>query len=60
DIVAGNNKELSSILEDALSKRQDIPFIVIDNEGSTERINRMYYYILCIYDGKTSDECEEK
>ncbi|CAI2188756.1 12774_t:CDS:1, partial [Funneliformis geosporum] len=36
DIVAGNDEKLSSILEDALSKQQDISFIAIENEGLTK------------------------
>ncbi|RIA87691.1 hypothetical protein C1645_739907 [Glomus cerebriforme] len=39
DIVAENNKELTAILEDALSKQQDIPFMTIDIEESTKFIN---------------------
>ncbi|CAI2183912.1 12125_t:CDS:2, partial [Funneliformis geosporum] len=49
DIVAGNDEGLSLILEDTLSKRQEIPFMAIENEGSTERINGMYRYILRLY-----------
>ncbi len=45
-----NDKGLIVILEDALSKQQDIPFMVIENEGSTERINGIYYYVLYLYD----------
>ncbi|CAI2188871.1 4517_t:CDS:2, partial [Funneliformis geosporum] len=41
---AENDEELSSILEDALSKRQNIPFMAIENEGSTEKINRIKFY----------------
>ncbi|CAI2193971.1 15888_t:CDS:1, partial [Funneliformis geosporum] len=46
---ARNDKGLSSILEDALSKQQDIPFMAIENEESTKRINRTYHYILRFY-----------
>ena len=42
DIVAGNDEGLTTILEDALSKQQVIPFMAIKNEGSTERINGTY------------------
>ncbi len=49
DIVAGNDEGLSPILEDALSKRQDIPFMAIENEGSTEKINGIYCYVLRLY-----------
>ncbi|CAI2201631.1 16248_t:CDS:1, partial [Funneliformis geosporum] len=40
---------LTPILENALSKRQDIPFMTIENEGSTERINGTYRYVLHLY-----------
>ncbi|CAI2192640.1 7082_t:CDS:2, partial [Funneliformis geosporum] len=33
----------------ALSKRQSIPFMAIENEGSTERINGTYRYVLRLY-----------
>jgi hypothetical protein len=49
DIVAGNDEGLTAILEDALSKQQEIPFMAIENEGSTERINRTYRYVLRLY-----------
>jgi hypothetical protein len=49
DIVAGNDEGLTAILEDALSKQQKIPFMAIENEGSTERINGTYRYVLCLY-----------
>ncbi|CAI2195077.1 7271_t:CDS:2, partial [Funneliformis geosporum] len=46
---ARNNEGLSSILKDTLSKRQEILFMAIENEGSTERINRTYCYVLHLY-----------
>ncbi|PKK58786.1 hypothetical protein RhiirC2_795765 [Rhizophagus irregularis] len=49
DIVAGNDEGLTTILEDALSKQQEIPFMAIENEGSTERINGTYRYVLRLY-----------
>ena len=49
DIVAENDEGLTPILEDALSKQQDIQFMTIENEGSTERINRTYRYVLRLY-----------
>ena len=49
DIVVGNDEGLTLILENALSKQQNILFITIENEGSTERINRTYHYILYLY-----------
>ena len=49
DIVAGNDEGLTTILEDALSKQQVIPFMAIKNERSTERINGTYRYVLRLY-----------
>ena len=49
DIVAGNDEGLTPILKDTLSKRQDIPFMAIENEGSTEKINGIYCYVLRLY-----------
>ncbi|CAI2197605.1 10000_t:CDS:2, partial [Funneliformis geosporum] len=46
---AGNNKELTSNLNDALSSCEKIPFMAIENKGSTERINRTYRYVLRLY-----------
>ncbi|CAI2188542.1 671_t:CDS:2 [Funneliformis geosporum] len=34
--------------------------MAIEIEGSTERINRTYRYVLRLYNGETLDECEEK
>ncbi|CAB5208415.1 unnamed protein product [Rhizophagus irregularis] len=49
DIVAENDEGLMTILEDALSKQHDIPFMAIKNEGSTEKIKGMYRYVLRLY-----------
>ncbi|CAI2194085.1 9950_t:CDS:2, partial [Funneliformis geosporum] len=49
DIVARNDEGLTPILKNALFKRQEIPFMAIENEGSTERINGTYHYILRLY-----------
>ncbi|GBB90003.1 hypothetical protein RclHR1_16870009 [Rhizophagus clarus] len=49
DIVAENDEGLTTILEDTLSKQQDIPFMTIKNERSTERINETYRYVLRLY-----------
>ena len=35
DIVAENDEGLTANLEDALSNGEDIPFMAIDNEGSS-------------------------
>ncbi|CAB5210402.1 unnamed protein product [Rhizophagus irregularis] len=49
DIVAGNDEGLTSNLNDALSSCEKIPFMAIKNEGSTERINGTYRYVLRLY-----------
>src|SRR6266498_1916633 len=49
DIVAENDEGLTAILEDALSKQQDIPFMAIDIEESTKFINGKAYYVLHLY-----------
>ncbi len=49
DIVAENDEGLTAILEDALSKQQDIPFMAIDIEESTEFINGKARYVLRLY-----------
>ncbi|CAI2185525.1 16509_t:CDS:2, partial [Funneliformis geosporum] len=49
NIVAENNEGLTAILDNALSSHQEIPFIVIDNEGSSEKINGKYRYVLRLY-----------
>src|SRR5687767_10033421 len=49
DIVAENDKGLTAILEDALSKRQDIPFMAVDVEESTKFINGQAWYVLRLY-----------
>jgi hypothetical protein len=53
DIVAENDDPegsgLTAILEDALSSCQEIPFMAIDNEGSSEKINGKYCYVLRLY-----------
>src|SRR6266542_2004979 len=49
DIVTENDEGLTAILEDALSKQQDIPFMAIDIEEFTEFINGKARYVLCLY-----------
>ncbi|RHZ74787.1 hypothetical protein Glove_219g179 [Diversispora epigaea] len=50
DLVGENDGEgLTAIFEDRLSKQQGIPFMAIDNEGSTEKINGNYSYVLRLY-----------
>ena len=49
DIIAENNERLTAILDDVLSSCKEIPFMAIDNEGSSEKINGKYCYVLCLY-----------
>ena len=49
DIVAGNDERLISILNDALSNCEKIPFMAIDSEGATKKIKEIYRYILRLY-----------
>src|SRR3954453_6073854 len=49
NIVAENDEGLTAILNDALFSRQEIPFMAIDNEGSSEKINGKYRYVLRLY-----------
>ncbi len=42
DIVVENDKELFINLDDALSNHQKIPFMAINNEGSSQNINGKY------------------
>ncbi|RIB01081.1 hypothetical protein C2G38_2231949 [Gigaspora rosea] len=49
NIVAENNEGLTAILEDALSSCQEIPFMAIDHEGSSEKINGKYHYVLRLF-----------
>ncbi|RIB19688.1 ribonuclease H-like domain-containing protein [Gigaspora rosea] len=47
--VAENDEGLTAILEDALSNCQEIPFMAIDHEGSSKKINGKYHYVLCLF-----------
>jgi hypothetical protein len=49
DIVAENDEGLTAILDDALSSCQEISFMAIDNEESSEKINGKYCYVLRLY-----------
>src|ERR1043165_1339299 len=49
DILVKNDEELTAILDEALSSCQKIPFMAIDSEGSTEKIKRIYRYVLRLY-----------
>ncbi|CAI2200514.1 11519_t:CDS:2, partial [Funneliformis geosporum] len=54
---AKNDEGLTAILDDALSSHQEIPFMAIDNEGLSEKINGKHRYVLY---KESSDECEIK
>ncbi|CAB4384671.1 unnamed protein product [Rhizophagus irregularis] len=53
DIVAENDDpeglELTAILDNAPFSCQEIPFMAIDNEGSSQKINGKYCYVLHLY-----------
>ncbi|CAB4401224.1 unnamed protein product [Rhizophagus irregularis] len=53
DIVAKNDDPegsgLTAVLEDALSNCQEIPFMAVDIEGSSQKINGKYCYVLRLY-----------
>ncbi|RGB29400.1 hypothetical protein C1646_766634, partial [Rhizophagus diaphanus] len=49
NIVAENDERLTAILEDALFNCQEIPFMATDNEGSSQKINGKYCYVLRLY-----------
>ncbi|RIB26553.1 hypothetical protein C2G38_2163087 [Gigaspora rosea] len=51
EIVRKNDDEgLSAILENEIANNCDIPFMAIENEGLTEKINGTYRYVLRLYD----------
>ncbi|RIB04471.1 hypothetical protein C2G38_2222263 [Gigaspora rosea] len=50
EIVRKNDDEgLSAILENEIANNCNIPFMAIENEGSTEKINGTYRYVLRLY-----------
>src|SRR2546421_4733034 len=49
NIVAENDEGLSAILNNALAKREEIPFMAVDFEGSSEKIGEKNHYILRLY-----------
>ncbi|CAG8755774.1 21997_t:CDS:2, partial [Dentiscutata erythropus] len=50
EIVRENGDEgLSAILENEIANYRDIPFMAIENEGLTEKINGTYHYVLHLY-----------
>src|SRR4051812_22640410 len=56
DIVAENDERLTAILEDALSKHQDIPFMAVDVKESTKFINGQTWYVLRLYGPLINDQ----
>jgi len=49
NIVAENDEGLSAILNNALAKREEIPFMAVDFEGSSEKIGEKNHYVLRLY-----------
>ncbi|CAG8714119.1 2478_t:CDS:2, partial [Dentiscutata erythropus] len=50
EIVRENgDKRLFAILENEIANHRNIPFMAIENKGSTEKINGTYCYILRLY-----------
>ncbi|CAG8730500.1 24322_t:CDS:2, partial [Dentiscutata erythropus] len=49
NIVAENDEGLSAILNNALAKREEIPFMAVDFEGSSEKKGEKNYYVLRLY-----------
>lgn len=49
DIVMENDEGLTAILDDALSNHQEVPFMAVDFEGSSEKIGGKNHYVLRLY-----------
>ena len=49
NIVAENDEGLSAVLNNALAKREEIPFMAVDFEGSSEKIGEKNRYVLRLY-----------
>jgi len=49
NIIAENGEGLTVILENTLFNCQEIPFMATDNEGSSQKINGKYCYVLQLY-----------
>ncbi|CAG8642790.1 10351_t:CDS:2, partial [Dentiscutata erythropus] len=49
DIVAEIDEGLSAILNNALAEQEEIPFMAIDFEGSSEKIGEKNHYVLRLY-----------
>src|SRR3954454_19546280 len=55
-IIVENDEGLTQILIDALFSCQDIPFMVTDNEGSSQKIKEKYCYVLRLYGSLINDQ----
>ncbi|CAG8818602.1 9990_t:CDS:1, partial [Dentiscutata erythropus] len=53
---AENDEGLSAILNNALTRREDIPFMAVDFEGSSEKIGKKNHYILRLYGSLIKDQ----
>ncbi|CAG8802417.1 339_t:CDS:2, partial [Racocetra persica] len=49
ELVARNDEESTSTLNDKIANYLDIPFMLVDIEEAKEYINQILYYILCLY-----------
>ncbi|CAG8850190.1 29454_t:CDS:1, partial [Racocetra persica] len=49
NIVAENDEGLSAILNNALTRQEDISFMAIDFEGLSEKIGEKNHYVLHLY-----------
>ncbi|RIB03758.1 hypothetical protein C2G38_2049015 [Gigaspora rosea] len=49
DIAVENDEGVTAVLEDAISKHQEIPFMPVDIEEAREYINQIPYYVLRLY-----------
>src|SRR5256714_15089742 len=56
DIDVENDEGLIAILNDALFSCQDIPFMVTDNKGSSQKIKGKYCYVLRLYGSLINDQ----
>src|SRR5439155_4397230 len=56
NINAKNDERLTAILDDTLFSCEEILFMAIDNEGSSEKINGKYCYVLHLYSSLINDQ----
>ncbi|CAG8507364.1 11302_t:CDS:2, partial [Racocetra persica] len=60
NIVAENDEGLSAILNNALTRQEDIPFIAVDFEGSSEKIGIQIFFDILVPDKEIIDEFKIK